>query len=410
VLTRRKLRHYFEGHPVTVVSSFPLGEIVQNREASGRIAKWTVELMGETLSYAPRKEIKSQVLVDFLAEWTDTQLPPAQIQAKLWTMYFDGSLMKTGAGTGLLFISPLGIHMRYVIRLHFAASNNVAEYEALINGLRIAVELRVRHLNVRGDSQLVIDQVMKDSSCHNPKMESYYKEEQCLEDKFHDLELNHIACRYNEAADELTKITSSRPMVPPDVFSRDLHEPSVDLRATEGVDNLSLNPPLEAEAPSTGADVKQTEGSTPPANFKPDWRISYLDCLIRGELSPGKTEARRIARRAKTFVTYGNDKELYRRSPWASYSAVSQSRKAGIYSEIYSQGLAVIMWRLEPSSEMCSGKASIGQPRSLMPLSWYAPAKDASTMRGRPISRLMPCKPSPSHGHSPFGGSTWSDP
>jgi hypothetical protein len=128
---------------MTVVSSFPLGEIVQNREASGRIAKWALELMGETLSYALHKAIKSQVLVDFLAEWTDTQLPPIQIKAELWTMYFDGSLMKIGAGAGLLFISPLGIHMRYVIRQHFAASNNVAEYEALVNGLRIAIELRV---------------------------------------------------------------------------------------------------------------------------------------------------------------------------------------------------------------------------------------------------------------------------
>jgi hypothetical protein len=99
--------------------------------------------MSETLSYAPRKAIKSQVLADFLAEWTDTQLPLVQIQAKLWTMYFDGSMTKTGAGTGLLFILPLGVHMRYVIRLDFAASNNVAEYEALINGLRIAIELRV---------------------------------------------------------------------------------------------------------------------------------------------------------------------------------------------------------------------------------------------------------------------------
>jgi hypothetical protein len=79
ILTRRKLCHYFEGHLVTVVSSFPLGEIAQNQEASVRIAKWAVELMGETLSYAPRKAIKSQVLVDFLAEWTDTQLPPVQL-------------------------------------------------------------------------------------------------------------------------------------------------------------------------------------------------------------------------------------------------------------------------------------------------------------------------------------------
>jgi hypothetical protein len=79
ILTRRKLRHYFESHLVTVVSSFPLGEIIQCREASGRIAKWAVELMGETISFAPRKAIKSQVLADFLAEWVDTQLPTAPI-------------------------------------------------------------------------------------------------------------------------------------------------------------------------------------------------------------------------------------------------------------------------------------------------------------------------------------------
>ena len=79
VLTRRKLRHYFEAHPVTVVSSFPLGEIVHNQDASGRIAKWSVELMGETLTYVPRKVIMSQTLVDFIIEWTDTQLPLPQI-------------------------------------------------------------------------------------------------------------------------------------------------------------------------------------------------------------------------------------------------------------------------------------------------------------------------------------------
>jgi hypothetical protein len=95
ILTRRKLRHYFECHPVTVVSSFPLGEIIHCREASGRIAKWAVEIMGETISFAPRKAIKSQVLADFVAEWVDTQLPTAPIQPELWTMFFDGSLRAT---------------------------------------------------------------------------------------------------------------------------------------------------------------------------------------------------------------------------------------------------------------------------------------------------------------------------
>ena len=84
-------------------------------------------------------------------------------------MYFDGSVMKTGAGASLLFISPLRDHMRYVIRLHFPASNNMAEYKSLLSGLRIAIELGVKHLDVRGDSQLVIDQVMKESSCHDPR-------------------------------------------------------------------------------------------------------------------------------------------------------------------------------------------------------------------------------------------------
>jgi len=158
-------------------------------------------------------------------------------------MYFDGSLMKTGAGTGLLFVSPFGVHMRYVIRIHFAASNNVAEYEALVNGLKIAIELGVRRLDVRGDSQLVIDQVMKASNYPDPKMEAYYKEVRRLEDKFHGLELVHITRRYNEAADELAKIASTRSTAPPDAFSRDLHEPSVNLGSGAGIKTTASEKP-----------------------------------------------------------------------------------------------------------------------------------------------------------------------
>jgi ribonuclease HI len=88
-------------------------------------------------------------------------------------MYFDDSLMKKGADMGLVFVSPLGVRLRYMVRLLFLASNNVVEYEALINGLRISIKLGVRRLDVWGDSQLVIGQVMKRSSCHNPKMAAY---------------------------------------------------------------------------------------------------------------------------------------------------------------------------------------------------------------------------------------------
>jgi hypothetical protein len=111
---------------------------------------------------------------------------------------------------------------------------------------------------------------MKSLSCHDPKMEAYCEEVRRLEDKFHGLELNHVARRYNEAADELTKIASSRTIVPPNVFARDLHQPSINTRADEGADGPSFDPPPEAEAPSTGTEVMQVEGSTPPANLEPD--------------------------------------------------------------------------------------------------------------------------------------------
>jgi ribonuclease HI len=215
-----------------------------------------VELMGETISFAPQKAIKSQVLVDFLAEWVDTQLPIAPIQPELWTMYFDGSLMKTGAGADLLFISPLGKHVRYVLRLHFPVSNNMAEYEALVNGLRITIELGVRRLDARGDSQLVIDQVMKNSHCRDRKMEAYCDEVWRLEDMLYGLELNHVARRYNETADELAKIASGRTTVPPDVFSRDIYQPTVKLDDAPEPEETSAQP----EVPSAEGEALRVEG------------------------------------------------------------------------------------------------------------------------------------------------------
>jgi ribonuclease HI len=91
------------------------------------------------------------VLADFVAEWTKVQMPPAAIDQEYWTMYFDNSLMKKGAGVGLIFISPLGVRMRYMVRLQFPTSNNMAEYEVLINGPRITVELGIQQLDIQGD-------------------------------------------------------------------------------------------------------------------------------------------------------------------------------------------------------------------------------------------------------------------
>ena len=111
--------------------------------------------------------------------------------------------------------------MRYMVHIHFPSSNNVAEYEALINGLRITIDLGIRWLDVQGDSQLVIDQVMKESSCHNAKMATYCREVCQLENKFDGLELNHIPRRLNEAADALAEMAFGREPVPMGVFASD---------------------------------------------------------------------------------------------------------------------------------------------------------------------------------------------
>ena len=85
-------------------------------------------------------------------------------------MYFDGSVMALGSRAVVVLISLDRSKLRYAIHLHFSASNNAVEYKALINGLHIAIELGATWLYVRGDSKLVIDQVMKESSCKSPLM------------------------------------------------------------------------------------------------------------------------------------------------------------------------------------------------------------------------------------------------
>jgi ribonuclease HI len=97
--------------------------------------------------------------VDFIVKWTDLSAPPDQGPIEYWKMYFDGSLNIDGAGVGagVLFISPTKEQLCYILRIYFPASNNAAEYEACLHGMRIVVELGVKHLHVYGDSALVIN-------------------------------------------------------------------------------------------------------------------------------------------------------------------------------------------------------------------------------------------------------------
>jgi hypothetical protein len=92
LITSRKLQHYFQEYSIAVITDYPLGDILRNQDATGRISKWTVELGALNIDFKPRTAIKSQALVDFMAEWRENQLPTPTERPKHWVMYLDGSL------------------------------------------------------------------------------------------------------------------------------------------------------------------------------------------------------------------------------------------------------------------------------------------------------------------------------
>jgi hypothetical protein len=121
-----------------------LGDILRNQDAIGTISKWAVELGALNIDFKPRTTIKSQALVDFMAEWRENQLPTPTERPEHWVMYFDGSLKLEGTGAGILLISPTDEQLKYVLQIFWKVSNNEAEYEALLHGLRLAASLGIK--------------------------------------------------------------------------------------------------------------------------------------------------------------------------------------------------------------------------------------------------------------------------
>jgi ribonuclease HI len=315
--------------------------------------------------------------------------------------------MKIGAGAGLLFFSPLGKHVRYVLRLHFPASNNVAEYEALVNGLRIAVELGVQRLDARGDSHLVIDQVMKNSHCRDQKMEAYCDEVRRLEDKFYGLELNHVARRYNETADELAKIALGRMIVPrtssPRIYIS--HPSKSTTRPSPRRPRPSPRyprPPRERPCALRGSGM----GSHRSRTGRPrTWNISSEESCpsTRPKLDDWLGEPSRsfcwVMKRSCTTA-----------APQAFSNDAYPLPKNKICYKKYTRGLAVTMQHLEPSWETLFDKVSTGQPQWPTPPGLYALAEGANSTQDRRTCPLKPCRQYMSLGPSLCGVWTSSVP
>nr|ABA97930.1 retrotransposon protein, putative, Ty3-gypsy subclass [Oryza sativa Japonica Group] len=246
--------------------------------------------MSLDISFKPRTSIKSQALADFVAEWTECQEDTPEEKMEYWTMHFDRSKRLLGTAAGVVLISPTGERLRYVLWIHFSASHNVVEYEALLHGLWIAISLGIRRLIVHGDSQLVVNQVMKEWSCLDDNMIAYRQEVRKLEDKFNGLELTHVLRHNNEAADRLANFGSKHEAAPSDVFVEHLYEPTIPKRQT-------------AEAADT-QDIAMVEAN---------WREPLIRFLTSQELPQDKDEAEQISRRSRLYIIH--ETELYKKSP-----------------------------------------------------------------------------------------------
>jgi len=285
LITSRKLKHYFDGHRVLVTTSFPLGDILRNKDTNGRIVKWAMELRPFSLDFQSRTTVKSQALVDFITKWTDLNAPPSPNVFDHWSMFFDGSLNINGAGAGILFISPNKDKLRYVLRILFLASNNVAKYEACLHGIRLAVELGVKRVYIYGDSALVINQLNKEWDTTHEKMDLYCKEIRRWESNFYGIDYIHVVRDKNQAADALSKIGSSWAQIPQGVFLQDIHTPSV---GTDLVDK----PPNET----------LLVGDATPTTSGNDWRTPFVKYLSDGSGLQDKTENERLIRRSKNYI------------------------------------------------------------------------------------------------------------
>jgi len=173
------------------------------------VAKWAIDLAPYTIYYHPRTAIKSQALADFLVDWAETQYLPPASDSTHWQMHFDGSKMRTGLGACIVLTSPKGDKLKYTLQIHFAASNNVAEYEALIHGLRLAKEIIIRRILCYGNSDLVVQQSSGDWDAKDANMASYHFFVQQLSGYFEGCEFLHVPRDDNEQADALARIGST---------------------------------------------------------------------------------------------------------------------------------------------------------------------------------------------------------
>ena len=287
VTATQKLCPYFQAHTIEVPTEYPMKQVLHKPETSGRLMKWAIELSEFDIRYKPKTEIKGQVLADFVMEFisaepaknsqTPTDLP-------IWKLSVDGATNAQGSGAGLILTSQEGIDIEYALRFKFQASNNEAEYEAVIAGLNLAHSLEIGQLEVYSDSQLVVRQIEDTYEANSERMILYLKRVWDLMKKFALVQVRHIPRTENSRDDALAKLaTASQEDLNRSMPVKYLVEPSVDLCGVE----------------------------VAPIGSESSWMEPIWDYIIDGRLPDDPKEASKIRTRSARFTNHRGS--LYKR-------------------------------------------------------------------------------------------------
>ncbi|CAL8134521.1 unnamed protein product [Prunus armeniaca] len=241
--TAVKLRHYMLPYTIYIIAKTDLIKYMLTRPMlRGRIGKWTLALTEFAFRYVPQKAVKGQAVADFLADHPGEEIenmdsldianadlltrahtclnnPIYSVHLTPWKLYFDGSKTDITSGAGIVLEEPLGIRHCYSFQLDFQCTNNRAEYEALIIGLEMLVELGIQSVEILGDSMLVLKQIAGEYKCLSPSLAVYLVAARNLLTEFREATWEHIPREENFAANELAQVATGI-QIPEDCVQR----------------------------------------------------------------------------------------------------------------------------------------------------------------------------------------------
>ncbi|XP_050915869.1 uncharacterized protein LOC127130962 [Lathyrus oleraceus] len=204
-----KLKHYIKLVDVYVSShSDIIKHMLSKPILHIRIGKWALALTEYSLTYMPLKYVKGQVVADFIVDHSIVANALDYIELEPWKLYSDGSSHKDGRSIWVLIISPNKIPTKLKYKVEGLCLNNEAEYEALIVGLEILLELGATRVEIMGYSELVIKQITKEYKCIKKNLIMYFVIVSRLLKRFEMAKIRHIPQLENQVANDLAQIAS----------------------------------------------------------------------------------------------------------------------------------------------------------------------------------------------------------